>query len=236
MRKRSLIVASGLAFAVLAVPAAQVALAGSEARGGAKQVEGPTADELLAKVKDCGEQVSNGEYATDDGQAEEIPVCGKSGGVYWKADLDVVCDGQETKECNSSTDPNFLPETAWVQSDGKPLNSAELPHIVVPLPSERWDPQDSGIENGVGNVAAVIYNGKLMYGVVGDKGPENIIGEASYAMAEALGADPDPASGGVDASEVTYIVFPKEKVDPIEDKAKAQEVGERMATEFVQAN
>lgn len=237
MRTRSLAIA-GVAFAVLAAPSAHIALAdpAEPARpGGQRPAAGPSAEQLLEKVKTCDDQISNGEYATDDGGSAEIPVCGKSGAVHWKADLDVVCDGQESDKCNSSTDPNFLPETAWTQSDGQPLDSADLPHIVVPLPSDIWDPADSGIENGVGNVAAVIYNGKVVYGVVGDKGPDNIIGEASYAMAEALGANPDPASGGVDASEVTYIVFPDEKVDPIEDKAKAKEVGERQATKFVEA-
>ena len=40
----------------------------------------------------------------------------------------------------------------------------------------------------------------------GDTGPENIIGEASYAIAKTLGINPDPAVGGAD-SGVTYIVF-----------------------------
>ncbi|MQA08278.1 MAG: hypothetical protein GEU98_06940 [Pseudonocardiaceae bacterium] len=247
MRKRSVIAASALIFGVVACPSAQAALTSpAESPGSSQSPEraqrvqakagGPTAEQLLAKVRDCGNQVSNGEYATDDGQSANIPVCGKTGAVYWKADLDVVCDGQETEECNSSTDPDFQPGTAWQQSDGQPLNAAKLPFAVVPLPSDVWDPQDSGIEDGVGNVVAVIYQNKLVYGVVGDKGPENIIGEGSYALAEALGADPDPSSGGIDESDVTYIVFPAEKVDPIEDNAEANAVGERLASQFVEAN
>ncbi len=42
--------------------------------------------------------------------------------------------------------------------------------------------------------------------MVGDTGPDEIIGEASYATAKALGIDPDPETGGTD-SGVTYIVF-----------------------------
>jgi len=40
----------------------------------------------------------------------------------------------------------------------------------------------------LGSVVAVIYNGQVAYGVFGDEGPDNIIGEASYAMAALLGS------------------------------------------------
>ena len=56
------------------------------------------------------------------------------------------------------------------------------------------------------SVVAVIYNNQLRYGAFVDQGPTDIIGEASYAMAELLGINPDPAVGGTDGP-VTYIAF-----------------------------
>jgi hypothetical protein len=48
-------------------------------------------------------------------------------------------------------------------------------------------------------VAAIIYNNKVVYAVFADERPNNIIGEASYATARALGIDSNPETGGVDS-------------------------------------
>jgi hypothetical protein len=84
---------------------------------------------------------------------------------------------------------------------------------------------------------AVIYNGQVEYGAFGDEGPDNIIGEASYAMASLLGVDPDPSTGGVD-SGVTYIAFTGQGavVDPIEDHAAATAKGAALAAQLLQDN
>lgn len=81
-------------------------------------------------------------------------------------------------------------------------------------------------------MAAVIYRDQVQYAVVGDTGPTGIIGEASYATAEALGIDPDPRSGGT-ASGVTYILFKDSEVSPIESRAAAVAAGRALAREFV---
>jgi hypothetical protein len=81
-------------------------------------------------------------------------------------------------------------------------------------------------------VAAVIYRDRVQYAVVGDTGPHDIIGEASYATAKALGIRPDPRGGGTDAG-VTYIVFKNSRVSPIENHAAAVTAGERLARQFV---
>ncbi|MGH8878286.1 MAG: glycoside hydrolase family 75 protein [Stackebrandtia sp.] len=194
--------------------------------------EGPTADELRAAVDGCDTQLSNGEYAEDADGGGDIPVCQSPGGaVHWKADFDVDCDGQRTDECNENTDPYFQPETAFTQSDGQPLNSAELPHIVVPLPSDLWDYGDAGV--GGGTVAAVTYEDKVVYAVVGDLGPESIIGEGSYALAEALGIDPDPATGGVSGKVADFILFPGVTAEPIEDPAQSESLGSEAANDLV---
>jgi hypothetical protein len=77
----------------------------------------------------------------------------------------------------------------------------------------------------------------LSYAVVGDTGPSKIIGEGSYALAVALGIDPDPSTGGTD-SGVTFIVFTGSGsvVSPIESHSAAVSLGEQLATQFVNNN
>ncbi|MFJ5733162.1 glycoside hydrolase family 75 protein [Streptomyces paradoxus] len=187
-----------------------------------------TAAELLAKVRDCA-PVSRGRYRSDHGAPANIPVCGTRDVVFWKADMDIDCDGRPGPRCNSRTDPYFAASTAYTQSDGRPLSAERLPFIVVPAPSGLWDYRDHGI--GGGSVVAVVYRDRVQYAVVGDAGPQRIIGEASYATAKALGIRADPHGGGA-PSGVTYIVFKKTKVSPIEDHAAAVTEGERVARWF----
>ena len=191
-----------------------------------------TAADLLAKVTSCS-QISNGKYSPDVEAPATVPVCGKNGAVFWKADMDIDCDGQVTTECNRRTDPWFQDQTAFHQSDGRPLNAEELPYVVVPGPSGIWNYTGSGIRGG--SVAAVIYDDKVEYAVVGDTGPTKIIGEASYAAARALGINPDPATGGA-ASGVTYIVFTDSRVSPIEDQDATASLGEALAEQFLEDN
>ncbi|MER5217323.1 glycoside hydrolase family 75 protein [Streptomyces sp. NPDC002838] len=189
----------------------------------------PAAD-LLAKVRDCA-PVSRGHYRSDHGKPATIPVCGTRNAVFWKADMDIDCDGRPGRRCNRRTDPFFSDTTAHQQSDGRHLSAERLPYIVVPRVSPRWDHRASGIRGG--SVAAVIHRDRVRYAVVGDVGPPDLIGEASYATAEGLGIRPDPHGGGTD-SGVTYIVFKNTRVTPIEDHAAAVTTGERLAREFVQ--
>jgi hypothetical protein len=192
----------------------------------------PTAAELLAKVTSCN-QISNGRYRTDEETSATIAVCGKNGAVFWKADMDIDCDGQRTTQCNEDTDCCFLPDTAFHQSDGRPLNSAVLPYVVVPSSSSIWNYRNSGIDGG--SVVAVIFNNQLLYAVVGDTGPTQIIGEASYSTANTLGIDPDPSTGGTD-SGVTYIVFSGARVSQLENHGAAVTLGEQLARQFIDNN
>ena len=192
----------------------------------------PTAAELLAKVTGCT-QISSGKYRTDEESSRTVPVCDKNGAVFWKADMDIDCDGQRTSQCNEDTDCCFQDDTAFHQSDGKPLNAAALPYVVVPSPSSTWDYRNFGIKGG--GVVAIIYNDQVLYAVVGDTGPTDIIGEASYASAAQLGINPDPSNGGTD-SGVTYVVFKNATISPIEDHNKAVSTGEQLARQFINNN
>ncbi|HCU51851.1 MAG TPA: hypothetical protein DGG94_18965, partial [Micromonosporaceae bacterium] len=194
---------------------------------------GPTAAELLAKVTSCT-QISNGRYRSDSETAPTIPVCQKTGAVFWQGDMDIDCDGIRTPQCNEDTDCCFLPDTACHSSTDQPLNAAQLPYVVVPSPSGIWDYRNHQI--GCGTAIAIIYNSQVLYAVVGDTGPPSIIGEASYASAAALGIDPDPKTGGTD-SGVTYIFFQgSQRVSPIENHNNAVTLGQQLAHTFVNNN
>jgi hypothetical protein len=190
------------------------------------------AADLLAKTTSCT-PISHGRYRTDANTRATIPVCGTKGAVFWKADMDIDCDGRRTAKCNERTDPWFHPDTAFHQSDGRPLRSDALPYVVVPGASDIWNHARAGVKGG--GVVAVIHDGKVQYAVVGDTGSTKIIGEASYATAQALGIDPDPATGGV-GSGVTYILFRNSQVSPIESHKAAVTEGDRLAKRFLRDN
>lgn len=230
--KKSMICLSAAAILAFGMTGA-VAYADQPATQHITPTAGPNADELRAAVDSCDKQLSDGEYAKDEEGSAEIPVCQSGDSVHWKADFDVDCDGQPTDVCNEDTDPAFQPETAFPQSDGDPLIAAKLPYIVVPSSSDIWDYTSADIDGGT--VAAVTYEDKVVYAVVGDTGPDSIIGEGSYALADELGIDPDPSTGGVDGAVVDFILFPGTVSDPIEDHAKATAAGEAAASKLVGA-
>src|SRR5690349_15998180 len=134
------------------------ALVASLVASPAAQAAGPSASQLLAKLTSC-QQISSGKYRSDSETAANIPVCGKNGAVWYKADLDIDCDGQRTSKCNENTDPWFQPDTAFHDSKGKPLVADKLPYVVVPSASGTWDYRKFGIQGG--GVVAVIYNNRV---------------------------------------------------------------------------
>jgi hypothetical protein len=205
------------------------------ADGGADAGPQVTAAALLALTQMCKTKVSSSPYATDVGAASNVDVCGLVGAVFFHADMDVDCDGKSTATCSTATDPDFQNDTAAQASTGGPLDAAATPFVVVPIASSRWSYTASGL--ALGSVVAVIYNGKLEFGVIGDLGPKTIIGEASYAMAKNLGIPPSPTSGGV-SSGVTYIAFtgPSAKVTKNQDHAEAVQVGTARALDLLAKN
>ena len=146
--------------------------------------------------------------------------------------MDIDCDGKTTTHCNLAVDPAYQNQTSFTDTSGDPLDAAALPYIVIPLPSSRFDYMASNIKPGA--AAAVVYNGQVAYGVFGDEGPANIIGESSYAMAAALGINPDPSFGGTDGP-VTYFVFTGDGavVAPLEDSAAAARLGAQLAARLI---
>jgi hypothetical protein len=192
---------------------------------------GATVSQLLALTRSCNRVVSSHSYALDSGQQTNI--CGLNGAIFWTADMDIDCDGKRTAQCNENTDCCFQADTAFHNKNDEPLTASSTPYVVIPN-----DFHIAGLDsNNGGNVTAVIFNNKLLYAVFGDTGPTNIIGEASFATASALGINPDPKNGGT-AGPVTYITFIGTGTRPsdIENQAETKTLGERLSSQLVTNN
>lgn len=189
-----------------------------------------TPEELVAALGSCAQIPGTTKFRKDSGSSKVVPVCALSGAVWWTADLDVDCDGGLGSACKA--DPYYQSQTAATDSKGKPLDASTLPYVVIPGSSNGFNYKNNGLK--MGSVVAVVYNGKISYGILGDVGPMGVIGEASYAMAKELGINPSPISGGVD-SGVTYIAFTGASgvVVKKEDHAEAVSIGKARAAALI---
>jgi Fungal chitosanase of glycosyl hydrolase group 75 len=193
----------------------------------------PTASELTSLTQTCTPLAGVGKFSSDEGRPSQIQMCQLKGAIWFKADMDIDCDGGTTQVCKD--DDTYLPETSCNTSLGKPMDASNIPFIVLPQPSHGWN--ESNYRIRCGTVGAVIFNGKLEYGVFGDRGPEGVLGEASYAMAKRLGINADPNTGGI-STGVTYIVFTGSSavVQPIEDTSKSIGLGKRLGVTLIAQN
>ena len=189
----------------------------------------PSVAQLMAKTKTCT-AASRGKYKTDDDTGATVNICKSGSAFFWKADMDIDCDGITTSHCNKHRDPWYQPQTSFRTSKGRWFQSDSTHYFVVPLPSSRFDYRRAGIRPG--SVGAIIYRNRMVYAVFADEGPNNIIGEASVATANALGINSDPKTGGAD-SGVTYIVFPGQVPRPVENNAVITARGRAAATAWL---
>lgn len=202
----------------------------------------PSAASLLAKVAACKGTALKGGFGPDGPGSISIFACG--GAAYWKADMDVDCDGIQTPPCN--TDPQGQPQTSVVDiAPNGDIDPTLVPYFVIPLglPEMPWYTAH-GIQ--LGQVGAVIYKGQVRYGIFADEAGGWFIGEVSYAMCQLFlgkpsgGKDPcDPITGGVDPSEITYVTFTgvqnQMKGVDLYDHAKHTQVGATAAAAWVAA-
>ncbi|GEM_PF-2304194 len=151
-----------------------------------------------------------------------------TGATFFEADMDVDCDGSKTGPCNVSNDPSHQPQL----SCGCNADAGKVAFFVIPL-GNRFNAGSRGI--ALGSVAACIFKDPktgvvgLIYGPwLDEDGVSQEIGEASAYMAQQLGVDPNPETGG-SATGNTYIVFPgsaaKLTGDDRMDHAKAVAAG-----------
>ena len=212
--------------------------AGTSAEAGAGAEAGssslPTAAELLALLEPCT-MISNGLLAREIDREKDVPVCGFGSAVYWTSQLSVDCDGKRGPICNADTDPQSSANTDGKASDGTSLDPVAVPYVEVPVASATFDYQAAGLR--MGSVVAVIYKGRVVYGVLGNEQRADVIGAASYAMADLLGINPDPVKGGIQTKDVTYLAFSgaSHVVPALEDVAAAAALGQNSARELVKA-
>ncbi|CAI7568298.1 unnamed protein product, partial [Penicillium manginii] len=116
----------------------------------------------------------------------------------WVADMDVDCDGIDYK-CKGN--PDGQSETNFGA-----LAAYEVPFIVIPDTFGTTYKSDlSG-----NNVAAVICDNKMFYGIYGDSNSDDpeVIGEASWLMARTcFPGDNLNGNSGHGNADVTYIIF-----------------------------
>jgi hypothetical protein len=197
-----------------------------------------SAQALLDLTADCKRLPGSELFRTDAGKSGTIEICQLEGAIWWRADADIDCDGGKSSPCTE--DPWYQAETSSKDSEGNFIDSAKVPHFVVPLPGYGFFPKDHGIKtgwSGYGSAGAIIYDGKLLYAPYADAGPKGVVGELSAAAADLLGIPNSPVSGGVEAG-VTYIVFtgPNTYVDPIESRDAAESLGADLAAALLANN
>ncbi|OOF92028.1 glycoside hydrolase family 75 protein [Aspergillus carbonarius ITEM 5010] len=116
----------------------------------------------------------------------------------WVADMDVDCDGKD-EACKGNGDGQS--GTNWGA-----LAAYEVPWIVIP---DHFLKANTKALPG-NNVAAVICDGKMYYGILGDSNGDDpeVTGEASWLMARTCFPDEDlNGDNGHVPADVTYIVF-----------------------------
>jgi hypothetical protein len=207
-----------------------------------------TIDALLKLTPEaCAKIVSKHSYKMDLDKQDpdnlaglKADICGLDGAVYWVADMDIDCDGHPTPgKCEKSKDLYFLEDTN-VHGPNGALTAAQDPYVVIPIdfacPSDAHFPDYPGLQSGA--TAAVIFGKKIFYGIFGDCGPPEIIGEASYAMAEKLGIPPSAINGGALGRTVTFIVFTGAGTvaKDITNQAEVQALGESLTRKLLSSN
>jgi hypothetical protein len=94
------------------------------------------------------------------------------------------------------------------------VDAWEVPYVVAP-------PELLARGVALGDLAAVLYGGKITFAIVADVGPHGHYGEASPACARALDIPDSPRNGGATRG-VTYIMFPGSRSVPAWPRATTE--------------
>jgi hypothetical protein len=131
-------------------------------------------------------------YHGHDKQGREI--------IRYKAKMAICCDGMKK---NAYGDPCWQPKTAY-QNGGKYLNPVTVRYIVVPpFIISAVDPVVLGSEAAVENT----QNKTITDAITGEVGPDDKLGEASCACAQAVGLNPNPNYGGTEEHIIVYTIY-----------------------------
>src|SRR4051794_24322346 len=97
---------TAVAASALTIPVAHAAVAPKS------RAVAPTAADLLARTGSCS-VASKSRYRTDSEAGATVNICASGSAFFWKADMDIDCDGVTTSVCNSSTDPWYQAQTSF---------------------------------------------------------------------------------------------------------------------------
>lgn len=104
------------------------------------------------------------------------------GTVLFNAKMGLDLDGSHLSATSTGQTDQAETSLRYPLQGSPSVDSDRVPYIVIPR-----DGFDKDLQIEVGDVAAVIYRGKRVYAVVGDKGPKCKIGEGSIRLHEMLG-------------------------------------------------
>jgi len=105
------------------------------------------------------------------------------GAIYIDSKMDTDCDGAPS--C-PSIDPSGQTQTSWTWK-GSPINALKTNYFVLP---SNLKGRLGSTKLGLGDIAAVLYNGNLEFAVYADNGPNDKIGEGSVQLVQNLGFNP----------------------------------------------
>lgn len=185
----------------------------------------------------CDRSTDRGGCATDPAHNTAI-LRFEDNTVFFDAKMAIDADGSTlSKRAEHPNQPETAlryPESATSPSSGTSLDSEAVPYVVMPLGDFR---RESGV--GLGDLAAVMKDGRLQFAIVGDLGPRTHIGEASMKLHMQFGRDICTAfdadhhcslftDTSIDAP-VLYFFFPDTR-KLIYDGLSSQNINERIMT------
>ena len=149
-----------------------------------------------------GQLVASFQRRFNDRTPVQVLRSAQGGALVYESGMTIDTDGRVGNPAERSDirrqDRHHQDDTSLRYADGRSLDPTRSPYIVLPL---GFDAANTG------DLAMVEYGGRRVYAVVGDRGPQATLGEASVAVARTLGIDADGGKGGVE-SGVRYTVFP----------------------------
>jgi len=105
------------------------------------------------------------------------------GAIYFESKMDTDCDGAPS--C-PSIDPHGQTKTSYSWR-GSPIDALRANYFVLP---SNLRSRLSGTRLALGDIAAVVYNGRLEFAIYADNGPNNKLGEGSVQLVQNLGFNP----------------------------------------------
>ena len=114
----------------------------------------------------------------------------------------LVIQGKDDPAPGYYISPTSLQDgTKRVADPTRYVDASKIPYVVLP-------PELLGSSGAqLGDLAAVEYQGRVVFAIVADVGPHNRVGEGSIALASALGIPSNPRHGGADGG-VRVILLP----------------------------